>query len=107
MCAVRVRCSGDLQSFPPAQPELLHRDDPHEYSERAYEVVEVSQWIAGGESCGSLHLAAQEGVQSRPPEARALDRTQRSIRHTHNPAGEEHAMWTEPAEEVHASSREK
>jgi len=69
--------------------------------------VEASQWIAGGESCGSLHLAAQEGVQSRLPEARALDRIQRSIRHTHNPAGEEHAMRTEPAEEVHARNQEK
>ena len=47
-------------------------------------------------------MAAQEGVQSRPPEARALDRIRKSIRHTHNPAGDEHAMRTEPAEEVHA-----
>ena len=67
--------------------------------------MEASQWIAGGEICGSLHLAAQEGVQSRPPEARALDRIQKSIRHTHNPAGDEHAMRTEPAEEVHARIR--
>ena len=37
-------------------------------------------------------MAAQKGVQSRPPEARALDRTQRSIQHTHNPEGEQHAM---------------
>jgi len=64
--------------------------------------VEASQWIAGGGICGSLHLAAQEGVQSRPPEARALDRIRKSIRHTHNPAGDEHAMRTEPSEEVHA-----
>ena len=36
---------------------------------------------------------------------RELDRTQRSIQHTHNPEGEEHAMRKEP--EVHAKSREK
>jgi len=52
-------------------------------------------------------MAAQKGVQSRPPEARALDRTQRFIQHTHNPEGEEHAMMKEPGEEVHARSREK
>jgi len=64
--------------------------------------VEASQWIAGGEICGSLHLAAQEGVQSRPPEAQALNRIRKSIRHTHNLAGDEHVMRTEPAEELHA-----
>jgi len=85
----------------------MHPDDPHEYSERAYEVGEASQQIAGRESCGSLHLTAQKGVQSRPPEARALDQTQRSIQHTHNPEGEEHVMWKEPGEEVHARSWEK
>ena len=50
-------------------------------------------------------MAAQKGVQSRPPEARALDRTQRSIQHTHNPTEEEHAIRTDSAEEVLSVSR--
>ena len=95
------------QSFPPAQPELLHLDDPHEYSERAYEVVEASQEIAWEESCGSRHLAAKKGGRPRLPEVRAHDQTQRSIQHTHNPEGEEHAIWKEPGEEEHAMSQEK
>jgi len=43
-----------------------------EYSERAYEDGEASQYIARGESCGSLHLAAQKGVQSRPSDNNAI-----------------------------------
>ena len=41
------------QTVPPAQPELLHRDGPHEYSERAYKVVEASKQIAGGRVAGA------------------------------------------------------
>jgi len=38
MCAVRVRCSGDLAIRSPGSARALHFDDPHEYSGRAYEV---------------------------------------------------------------------
>jgi len=44
------------------------------------------------EDCESLHLAAQMGAVAGPPEAHGHDQTQRSILHTHNPEGEEHAI---------------
>ena len=46
-------------------------------------------------------------MRSRPPEAQALDRTQTSIQRTQNLEGEEHVIWKDPGEEVHAMSREK
>jgi len=44
MCAVRVRCSGDLAILSPSSAGASAPDDTHEYSERAYEVGEASQY---------------------------------------------------------------
>ena len=100
MWAARVRCSGDLKILSPGSAGA---SAPWRSSWVLWKSIRSCGSVTvdrGGAELRETTLGCTKGSAMRPPEARALDRAQRSIQHTHNPAGEEHAMRTEPAEQV-------